>query len=571
MRYIFVTGGVVSGLGKGVTASSIGVLLKSCGYRVTSIKIGQTSISHSKLTFGISDPYLNSDAGTMSPFEHGEVFVLDDGGEVDLDLGNYERFLDLTLTKDNNLTTGKVYSSVIERERRGDYLGKTVQVVPHVTDCIQDWIERVAHIPVDGTTEQPDVCVIELGGTVGDIESMPFIEAIRQFQFRVSEDEMCVVHVSLVPSIGAIGEQKTKPTQHNVKLLRSYGINPNILAVRSQEPIADSVREKLSLFCHVRPDQIVTIHDVSNIWHVPIILEQQKIHHTICKKLNLPNADEIDMFGWKNDVAELWDTLVDKVNIVLIGKYTGLQDAYLSVIKALQHSCLQARVGLDLTWVEASHLQEECRESDPEKHSASWSALRSADGILVPGGFGNRGIEGKILAAHYARTNGIPYLGICLGMQTAVIEYARNVVGLKDATSMEFNLASPNLAIVFMPESSQTHLGGTMRLGSRVTILNTTDCLSSKLYNSSDRISERHRHRYEVNPKRVDQFESAGLHFVGRDETGTRMEIAELPASVHPFYVCVQFHPEFKSRPRRPAPLFLGFILASSKKLDTFI
>ena len=371
----------------------------------------------------------------MSPFEHGEVFVLDDGGEVDLDLGNYERFLDLTLTQDNNLTTGKVYTSVIERERKGDYLGKTVQVVPHVTDCVQDWIERVAHIPVDGRSETPDVCVIELGGTVGDIESMPFIEAIRQFQFRVAEDDFCLVHVSLVPSIGTVEEQKTKPTQHTVKQLRGYGINPNILAVRSQKPIAHGVREKLSLFCHVRPEQVVTIHDVSNIWHVPVILEQQNLHRNLCKHLKLSGAEYIDLEGWKRDVALLWDTLTQKVRIALIGKYTGLSDAYLSVIKALQHACLEGKVGLDLMWVEASDLEETMKEDDPETYTSSWEALQSADGVLVPGGFGDRGIEGKILAAEYARTNKVPYLGICLGMQTAIIEYARNVMGLTDAIS----------------------------------------------------------------------------------------------------------------------------------------
>ena len=508
----------------------------------------------------------------MSPFEHGEVFVLDDGGEVDLDLGNYERFLDLTLTKEHNITTGKIYSSVIEHERRGDYLGQTVQVVPHVVDCVQDWIERVAHIPVDGRPEIPEICVVELGGTVGDIESMPFIEAIRSLSLRVENNDFCLVHVSLLPCIGAVGEQKTKPTQHSVGILRGYGLNPKIVAVRSQDPASDAVRDKLSQFCHVSPNQVVTIHDVSNIWQVPVILERQNLHVTLCEQLNLPNAREIDLYDWKHNVAEMWDTLVDdKVKIALIGKYTGLQDAYLSVIKALQHACLEAGVGLELMWVDASHLQDEWKERDAEKHTVSWETLRSANGILVPGGFGDRGIEGKILAAEFARTHKIPYLGICLGMQIAVVEFARHVVGWEDATSMEFSKASSNLVVVWMPEISQTHLGGTMRLGSRCTILNTTQCLSSRLYNSGNRIHERHRHRYEVNPKRVEQLEAAGLRFVGRDASGERMEIAELPSTVHPFYIGVQFHPEFKSRPGRASPIFLGFILASAKKLDNFI
>lgn len=518
-----------------------------------------------------SDPYLNTDAGTISPFEHGEVFVLDDGGEVDLDLGNYERFLDLTLTCDNNLTTGKVYSKVIERERRGDYLGHTVQVVPHVTDCIQDWIENVAHIPVDGQSVTPDVCVIEMGGTVGDIESMPFIEAIRQFQFRVAEDDFCLVHVSLVPTVGASAEQKTKPTQHNVRQLRGYGLNPNVLAVRSQKPIVQSVREKLFQSCHVRPEQIVTIHDVTNIWHVPVILEQQQMHKTVCEKLKLSGYDQIDLHGWRKNVAELWDTLFTKVRIAIVGKYTDHTDAYLSVIKALQHACLEARLGLEVIWIEATQLQTDFKDRDPKAFAESWDALAEADGILVPGGFGDRGIEGKILAAQFARTSRIPYFGICLGMQIAVIEYARNVMGLEDATSMEFSIAGPNLAIVYMPEISQTHLGGTMRLGSRWTVLHTMECLSARLYNCGNRILERHRHRYEVNPKRVEQFEKAGLKFVGRDESGQRMEIAELERNIHPYYVCVQFHPEFKSRPLKPSPLFLGFVLASARKLDNFI
>lgn len=554
MKYVLVTGGVVSGLGKGVTASSIGVLLKACGHRVTSIKI---------------DPYLNVDAGTMSPFEHGEVFVLDDGGEADLDLGNYERFLDISLSKDNNLTTGKIYQSVIERERRGDYLGKTVQVVPHITDAIQDWIQRVAHVPVDGRSGIPDVCVIELGGTVGDIESMPFIEALRQFQFKVGPGNMCVVHVSLVPVIGVVGEQKTKPTQQSVATLRSLGLNPHLLACRSSEPLGESVKEKLAMFCHVPANQVLTMHDVSNIWRVPLMMQSQGAHLTICNILGLKGADRINLSQWKLNLADKWDNLKEVVKIAMVGKYTELSDAYLSVIKALQHACLAATRRLQVDWVEAQHLEEGTNEEDPEAHAGAWAKLHGADGILVPGGFGNRGVEGKILAANYARVNDKPYLGICLGMQIAVVEFARNVMGWREANSTEFEPATPHPTVVFMPEGSTTHKGGTMRLGSRRTLLQTVDCIAAKLYQKEEYVDERHRHRYEVNPELVPQFEERGLRFVGKDETGTRMEIVELAG--HSFFVAAQFHPEFKSRPFKPSPLFLGLILAASGRLDTYL
>uniref|UniRef100_A0A7S3R0Q0 CTP synthase n=1 Tax=Dunaliella tertiolecta TaxID=3047 RepID=A0A7S3R0Q0_DUNTE len=558
MKYVLVTGGVVSGLGKGVTASSIGVLMKACGLRVTSIKI---------------DPYLNMDAGTMSPFEHGEVFVLDDGGEADLDLGNYERFLDITLTKDNNITTGKMYSYVIERERRGDYLGKTVQVVPHITDAIQDWIQRVAHLPVDGKAGVPDVCVIELGGTIGDIESMPFIEALRQFQFRVGPGNLCNVHVSLVPVIGVVGEQKTKPTQHSVQVLRSLGLNPNLLACRCANPLEASVRDKLALFTQVEPHCVLTMHDVSNIWRVPGLMESQGAHHTICKVLGLSGSDKLDLSLWKANIADRWDSLTEPIKIALIGKYTGLSDAYLSVVKSLQHACMEARLKLVLSWVESNDLEESTATSQPEAYAASWAKLKEADGILVPGGFGGRGVEGKILAANYARTNKKPYLGICLGMQIAVIEFARNVLGMREANSTEFAAATPSPVVVFMPEISTTHKGGTMRLGSRKTVLQTVSCTSAKLYQSEMYIYERHRHRYEVNPDVVQQIEDAGMQFVGRDETGERMEILELVdnPSDHPYYVAAQYHPEYKSRPGKPSPLFLGFVLASGNRLGGYL
>ncbi|GAB4823125.1 hypothetical protein N2152v2_010171 [Parachlorella kessleri] len=502
----------------------------------------------------------------MSPFEHGEVFVLDDGGEADLDLGNYERFLDISLSKDNNLTTGK---SVIARERRGDYLGKTVQVVPHITDAIQDWIQRVAHIPVDGRDGVPDVCVIELGGTVGDIESMPFIEALRQFQWRVGPGNFCVVHVSLVPVIGVVGEQKTKPTQQSVATLRSLGLNPTLLACRSSEPLGESVKEKLAMFCHVPVNQVLTMHDVSNIWRVPLMMQAQGAHLTISNILGLKGAEKINLSHWKAGLADKWDNLRQLVKIAMVGKYTDLSDAYLSVIKALQHACLAANRKLQIDWVEASHLEPQTKAEDSAAYDAAWEKLHNADGILVPGGFGNRGVEGKILAANYARVNDRPYLGICLGMQIAVIEFARNVLGWAEANSTEFDAATPNPTVVFMPEGSTTHKGGTMRLGSRRTLLQTVDCISAKLYQKEEYVDERHRHRYEVNPELVPLLEEHGLRFVGRDETGTRMEICELAG--HRFFVAAQFHPEFKSRPFKPSPLFLGLILAASGKLDTYL
>ncbi|XP_024532868.1 CTP synthase isoform X3 [Selaginella moellendorffii] len=557
MKYVIVTGGVVSGLGKGVTASSIGVVLQSCGLRVTSIKI---------------DPYLNTDAGTMSPFEHGEVFVLDDGGEVDLDLGNYERFLDVTLTKNNNITTGKIYQSVIDAERRGDYLGKTVQVVPHITVEIQEWIERVAVVPVDGKEGAADVCVIELGGTIGDIESSPFVEALRQFQFRVGQENFCLVHVSLIPVLGVVGEQKTKPTQHSVQALRALGLTPDLLGCRSAKPLEQCTREKLSQFCHVPAGHILSIHDVSNIWHVPLLLRDQNVHLAILKKLNLSSAPQPELSEWTQR-AERSDALSIPVNylcrqmlIGMVGKYTGLSDSYLSVLKALTHASLACGRKLVIEWVASTDLED---GSPRDLHDAAWAALKSVDGILVPGGFGDRGTQGKVLAAKYARENNVPYLGVCLGMQIAVIEFARSVLGLDGANSTEFDPATPHPCVLYMPEISRTHKGGTMRLGVRRTFFQTPNCLTSKLYGNESFVDERHRHRYEVNPELVDRLEEAGLTFVGKDETGRRMEIVELPE--HKYFVGVQFHPEFKSRPGKPSPVFLGLILAASKQLDSYL
>ena len=543
MKYVIVTGGVLSGLGKGITASSIGILLKAAGLRLTSIKI---------------DPYLNCDAGTMSPFEHGEVFVLDDGGEVDLDLGNYERFLDIALGRENNITTGKVYANVIEKERRGDYLGKTVQVVPHITNEIQDWIVRVANVCSDGSGETPDACIIELGGTVGDIESAPFIEALRQFQFRVGQNNVCFVHVSLVPVMGPVGEQKTKPTQHTVKELRVLGIIPDILVCRSEKPLEADTRAKLAAFCHVDEEAVVSAHDVSNLYQIPSSFYEQSVLRKVSQQLGFEVPDELPFLDEWQRMADKIDTLSEEVHIAMVGKYTGLSDSYLSVIKALQHSALAVDRKLVIDWIESTDLDP---NENSEKQDEAWELLKAADGILVPGGFGIRGIEGKIAAAHYARTNNVPYLGVCLGLQTATIEFCRNVLGLENANSTEFDENTPTPAVIFMPEISKTHMGGTMRLGTKPTPFLVDDCKIRRLYGGADHVDERHRHRYEVNPELIEQIEAAGLVYVGKDETGLRCEIMEL--NDHPYFVGTQYHPEFKSRPNRPSPPFLGLLKAA--------
>ncbi|XP_043224234.1 CTP synthase 1-like [Amphibalanus amphitrite] len=559
MKYILVTGGVISGIGKGVIASSIGAIMKTVGFRVTSIKI---------------DPYINIDAGTFSPYEHGEVFVLDDGGEVDLDLGNYERFLDVTLHRDNNITTGKVYQQVINHEREGRYLGKTVQVVPHITDAIMDWVECVARKPVTVDGLEPEICIIELGGTIGDIEGMPFVEAFRQFQFRVGRGNFCCVHVSLVPQPSSTGEQKTKPTQASVRELRGLGLYADIIVCRSEKPIGPEVKRKLSNFCHVAPHQVICLHDVDTLYRVPVMLAEERVLHALqeCLHLRLPTGMKPRrcMARWR-DLAERAAHLRRTVTIALVGKYTSLQDSYASVIKALQHAALAAGRRLDLQCVESEHLQDACKTDDPVRYHEAWRHLCRADGLLVPGGFGHRGVEGKLAAIHWARVNNKPFLGVCLGMQVAVIEYARNVVGLKDATSTEFVQDTSEPLIIDMPEHNTGQMGGTMRLGRRATeFKDGKPSLLQQLYGTA-RVDERHRHRYEVNPVYVERLEKAGLHFVGQaeDKEATRMEIVELPD--HPYFIGVQFHPEYLTRPTRPSPPYLGLVLAACGKLTSYL
>ncbi|XP_066336664.1 uncharacterized protein [Miscanthus floridulus] len=544
MKYVLVTGGGGSGIGKTVAASSIGVILKACSLRVTFIKI---------------DPYLNTDAGTISPAERGEVFVLNDGSEVHMDLGDYERFLDVELTGDNNITAGKIYRFVIDKERRGDYLGKTIQIVPHITDAIQEWIKRVAMIPVDGREGPPDVCIIELGGTIGDIESRPFTEALSQFSCRAGPKNFCLVHVSLVPVINVVGEQKTKPTQYSVRCLRDLGLAPDLLACRSTTPLNKNVKEKLSQFCNVPVECIITLHDIPNIWHLPSLLKDQKGHEAILKMLGLaclaiePKLDE-----WMERTT--CEHLHDPVKIAVVGEHPYHANAYHSVFEAIRHASVACQRRLVVNWFPASDVVQETAES-PDLHDKAWSLLKCADGVLVPGGFGH--VEGKILAAKYARENNVPYLGICLGMQVAVIEFARSNLGLKDANIGELDAGTRHPCLILMPESSET----LMRVGTKRTFFRTTDCKAARLYGNAKYVDERQRQRYMVNPEMVDKLESAGVSFVGMDETGQRMEILELPS--HPYFVGVQFHPEFKSRPGKPSPLFMGLIAASSGQLDT--
>jgi len=529
VKYIIVTGGVLSGLGKGITTSSIGLLLKMQGYDVTAIKI---------------DPYLNCDAGTMNPFQHGEVFVLDDGGEVDLDLGNYERFLDVNLTSENNITTGRVYKSVIEKERRGDYLGKTVQIVPHITDEIREWIKRVAH------KSNAHICLVEIGGTVGDIESMPFLEAVRQLHQEVGHENIIFLHTTLIPVVGVVGEQKTKPTQHSVKELRAIGIDPDIIIGRSEKPLERQTKEKISLFCDVPVEAVVSVPDVELIYEVPLVLDKQGLTDFILKRFRLAKKNGLEK--WKKFVEKM-QKAENTVSIGIVGKYTALGDSYISILEAFRHAGAALDVKVMVKWVEAEDLE-----------AGDMSLLKQVDGILVPGGFGERGAEGKIIAISHARQYDIPFLGICYGFQLAVVEYGRNVVGL-DCNTTEIDPNTKNPIIMILPEQyGVENLGGTMRLGGQpVKIKKGT--LAYSLYGKEE-IRERHRHRYEVNPEYVGVLEKNGLIFSGIAPDKIRMEILEI--ANHPFFIASQFHPEFTSRPLRPSPLFYGFIKAAKERKE---
>uniref|UniRef100_A0A8C1DQR7 CTP synthase n=1 Tax=Cyprinus carpio carpio TaxID=630221 RepID=A0A8C1DQR7_CYPCA len=545
MKYILVTGGVISGIGKGIIASSVGTILKSCGLHVTAIKI---------------DPYINIDAGTFSPYEHGEVFVLDDGGEVDLDLGNYERFLDIRLTKDNNLTTGKIYQSVINKERRGDYLGKTVQVVPHITDAIQDWVMRQAKVPVDDDDVEPQVCVIE----VRQDEEREFL--------RVTH---CLVR-DVQPS--ATGEQKTKPTQNSVRELRGLGLSPDLIMCRCSTPLDNSVKEKISMFCHVEPEQVICVHDVSSIYRVPLLLENQGVVGYFCRRLNLPieTKPRKMLAKWK-EMSDRSDRLLEQCSIALVGKYTKFSDSYASVIKALEHSALAISHKLEVKYVDSADLEASRLQEEPVRYHEAWQKLCSANlngvlllrRIVIPGGFGVRGTEGKIQAISWARKQKKPFLGVCLGMQLAVCEFARNMLDWKDANSTEFDPETEHPVVIDMPEHNPGQMGGTMRLGKRRTIFKTKNSILRKLYGDVDHVEERHRHRFEVNPELTQHFEEKGFRFVGQDVEGERMEVIELDD--HPYFVGVQYHPEFTSRPIKPSPPYLGLLLAAAGRLPGYL
>ena len=533
-KYIFVTGGVVSSLGKGITAASLGRLLKSRGYRVTIQKF---------------DPYINIDPGTMSPYQHGEVFVTDDGAETDLDLGHYERFIDINLSKNSNTTTGKIYQSVINKERRGDYLGGTVQVIPHITNEIKERVFRV------GQQDNADFVITEIGGTVGDIESLPFLEAIRQVKKDVGKNDVLYIHVTLVPYISAAGELKTKPTQHSVKELRSIGISPEIIVCRSEKPISKEMREKMAMFCDVDPEAVIQNLTARSIYEVPMLMEKQGLDTIVLRKLEMEDKPK-DMQGWHDMVARILKKYDKKVTIAVVGKYVALQDAYISITESLRHAAVANEAELDIHWVNAEEI--EADDTDMAK------VMAGVDGILVPGGFGNRGIEGKIKAIQYAREHKIPFFGICLGMQCAVIEFARHVCGMADANSSEFNPNSTHPVIDLMPEQIDVEdLGGTMRLGLYPCKVY-PDTLTSKAYNA-ELIYERHRHRYEFNNAFREKIVGKGLVLGGTLPNGRLVEIVELPESEHPWFLGAQFHPEFKSRPTNPHPLFREFVGAAVK------
>lgn len=536
-KYIFVTGGVVSGLGKGITAASLGRLLKARGYKVTMQKF---------------DPYINVDPGTLSPYQHGEVFVTDDGAETDLDLGHYERFIDENLSINSNVTTGKIYWSVLHKERHGDYEGKTVQVIPHITNEIKDRVYRVTK------HQETDIIITEIGGTVGDIESTPFLEAIRQVSAEVGKENCIYIHLTLVPFLSSSGEQKTKPTQHSVKELLSIGIQPDVIVLRTEKPLEPGTKEKIALFCNVSTDSVVENIDLDTLYEVPLFLEKEGLANVVCRKLGLENNTP-DLDQWRNivDVAKkLLKGESDEVKISLVGKYVSLHDAYISIVESLKHAGIKNEVNVNINWVNSEELTE---ENIDEK-------LKDSDGILVPGGFGDRGVEGKILAAQYARENDIPYFGICLGMQIAVIEFARNVLGYKDAHSSELHPETTHPVIDLMPEQKDVEdLGGTMRLGLYPCKI-VEGSLAEKVYNSN-LIYERHRHRYEYNNLYRKELTAAGLIASGMSPNEKLVEMVEIPS--HRFYIASQFHPEFKSRPNNAHPLFVSFVEAAiGKKND---
>ena len=521
-KYIIVTGGVLSGLGKGITSASMGMLLKSRGLRVSAVKI---------------DPYLNCDAGTMNPYEHGEVFVLDDGSEVDMDLGSYERFLGEDLSSDHNITTGKVYRRVIEKERQGYYLGETVQIIPHATDEIKAGIQRVA------ANTKSDVVIVELGGTVGDIESMPFLEAARQLHQEFGHENVVFVHTTLIPMMSVVGEQKTKPTQHSVKELRAIGIQPDIIVGRCEEPLDESIKKKIALFCDVPLEAVVSATNQDSIYQVPFNFEKQGITDYLLDRLKLETVRS-ELIEWKQFVDNLLYSEA-KIRIALVGKYTDLSDSYVSYEEAVIHAAAHLKARAEIKWIEA----DQYREGD----------LDDVDGLIVPVGFGHRGAEGKIKAISYARNHNLPFLGICYGFQLGVIEYARNTLNLEGANSTEFEASPAHPIISLMPEQEGLdELGATMRLGAQPVIIE-RGTLAHELYGAEE-VMERHRHRYEVNPDYIKQIEDGGLAFSGKSPDGRRMEIAEL--SDHPFFIASQFHPEFKSRPLKPRPLFTGLVQA---------
>jgi CTP synthase len=526
-KYIFVTGGVVSSLGKGITAASLGRLLKNRGLKVSIQKF---------------DPYINIDPGTMSPYQHGEVFVTDDGAETDLDLGHYERFIDENLSKNSNVTTGKIYWSVITKERKGDYLGGTVQVIPHITNEIKKRVYRVAK------EREVDVVITEIGGTVGDIESLPFLEAIRQIKYEVGLENVCFIHVTLVPYLGKAGELKTKPTQHSVKELRSIGIQPDIIVCRSEKPISEDLKGKIGLFCNIEGKSVIQNLDAENLYEVPLMLHEEGLDVLVCEKLKL-SCNNIDNSEWISMVNKI-RSLSKTVNIALVGKYVELHDAYISVVEALNHGGFYNDANVNIKWISSMDISTATVEE----------MLSEVDGILVPGGFGDRGVEGKIEAIRYARENNIPFLGICLGMQCAVIEFARNVLNHKDAHSSEINPESTHPVIDLMPEQKDVdEKGGTMRLGLYPCKL-AKDSNAYKAY-GNELIYERHRHRYEFNNEFRKELTSMGLALSGTSPDTRLVEIVEIKN--HPWFVGVQYHPELKSRPNRPHPLFRDFIKAA--------